>query len=72
MWPPASASLPVWVLAGPGRFGDRLSIGPQQPWPLGRQCFVADGTALSGNLAPSGSLRAPGALGGHIHVQLLL
>ncbi|KAB0347371.1 hypothetical protein FD754_012228 [Muntiacus muntjak] len=40
VWPPASASLPVWVPAGPGRFGDRLSIGPQQPWPLGRQCFV--------------------------------
>lgn len=72
MWPPASASLPVWVLAGPGRFSDRLSIGPQQPWPLGRQCFVAEWAALSGNPPPSGSLRAPGALGGHNHGQLLL
>lgn len=69
MWPPAPASLPAWVPAGPGRLGDRLSVTALA---LGRQCFVAEWTALSGNPPPSGSLRVPGALGGCVDFQWLL
>lgn len=55
MWPPAPASLPAWVPAGPGRLGDRLSVTAILPGAVFRG--RVDGCLVTRpRLGPSGCL----------------